>query len=81
MNFFKKQQSRPGLQRSQSRWRFGTRSSRNFDKRKINVGQRPFTTIQIDNNEQTDIASEPQIEFVGNQIKSSKYTIFTFLPR
>ena len=78
MNFFKKQQSRPGLQRSQSRWRFGTRSSRNFVKRKINVGQRPLTTFDKDD-DQTDI--EPQIEFVGNQIKSSKYTIITFLPR
>ena len=79
MNFFKKQQSRPGLQRSQSRWRFGTRSSRNFVKRKINVGQRPLTTFDKDDDDQTDI--EPQIEFVGNQIKSSKYTIITFLPR
>ena len=78
MNFFKKQQSRPGLQRSQSRWRFGTRSSRNFVKRKINVGQRPLTNFDKDD-DQTDI--EPQIEFVGNQIKSSKYTIITFLPR
>jgi hypothetical protein len=24
---------------------------------------------------------EPQIRFVGNQIKSSKYTIITFIPR
>ena len=79
MNFFKKQQSRPGLQRSQSRWRFGTRSSRNFVKRKINVGQRPLTNFDKDDDDQTDI--EPQIEFVGNQIKSSKYTIITFLPR
>ena len=79
MNFFKKQQSRPGLQRSQSRWRFGTRSSRNFVKRKINVGQRPLTNFDKEDDDQTDI--EPQIEFVGNQIKSSKYTIITFLPR
>ena len=79
MNFFKKQQNRPGLQRSQSRWRFGTRSPRYFVKRKINVGQRPLTNFDKDDDNQTDI--EPQIEFVGNQIKSSKYTIITFLPR
>ena len=40
-----------------------------------------MTNLPIDNSDQTDNASEPQIEFVGNQIKSSKYTIFTFLPR
>ena len=77
MNFFKKKQT--GLQRSQSRWRFGTRSARNFKERVLNVGQRPLSV-----NDETDFGQadqEPQTEFVANQIKSSKYTIITFLPR
>ena len=77
MNFFKKK--RPGLQRSQSRWRFGTRSARNFKERVLNVGQRPLSV-----NDDPDFGQanqEPQVEFVANQIKSSKYTIITFLPR
>ena len=79
MNFFKKK-SRPGLQRSQSRWRFGTRSARNFKERVLNIGQRPLS-LADDEGDFGQVEQEPQLEFVGNQIKSSKYTIVTFLPR
>ena len=80
MNFFKKQQSRPGLQRSRSTWRFGTRS--NFGERRIIVGNKPPASMQFDQPDDSTSENEPQQDqFVGNQIKSSKYTILTFLPR
>ena len=63
--------------RSQSRWRFGTKSAKNFKERVLDIG--------INENELSEGNDEnlrsTQMEFVDNQIKSSRYTILTFLPK
>ena len=58
------------------RWTTRKRFAENFAERVISVGQKPLPTTIDDG-----ISEESQTQFVGNDIKTSKYTIFTFLPR
>ena len=70
--------------RSNSRWRFGTKSAKNFKERVLFVGNKTDSEDAVDNEEhfqKNGSQNEPQMEFVNNQIKSSRYTIFTFLPK
>ena len=66
-----------------SRWRFGTRSAYNFRERVVHIGQQQgaadAAAEDFEDSNQSDEAQ--QVEFVDNRIKSSKYTILTFLPR
>ena len=79
MNIFKwKRRRSSNLRNTQSRWRFGTKSAKNFQERVINVGQRP---LNFEESVSDDTLNEAQIEFVDNTIKSSKYTLLTFLPK
>ena len=82
MHIFKKFRRSNNSRRRQSRWRFGTKSAKNFENRTVNVGHReldfgPETEVTDASNEEAEV----QIEFVDNTIKSSKYTILTFLPK
>ena len=78
MHIFKKFRGSNNSRRRQSRWRFGTKSAKNFENRTVNVGHR-----ELDFGLETEVTdeAEAQIEFVDNTIKSSKYTILTFLPK
>ena len=77
MHIFKQNRGRStNMQRRQSRWRFGTKSAKNFQNRIINIGHR-----EQDFENKNDNGTEDQIEFVDNTIKSSKYTLLTFLPK
>ena len=42
------------------------------------MGQRP---LNLEESVSDDTLNEAQIEFVDNTIKSSKYTLLTFLPK
>ena len=57
------------------RWRFMTRKDNpsNFEGRTVFIGRTATQDDQLD--------EDKQIHFTNNAIKSSKYTILTFLPR
>ena len=78
MHIFKRFRGSNNSRRRQSRWRFGTKSAKNFENRTVNVGHH-----ELDFGPETEVTDEAevQIEFVDNTIKSSKYTILTFLPK
>ena len=81
MNIFKwKRRRASNLRNTQSRWRFGTKSAKNFQERVIYVGQRSLN-FEESVSDQDTFNDEAQIEFVDNTIKSSKYTLLTFLPK
>ena len=83
-----------------SRWRFGTKTAKNFRGRLISIGNKPYIdppVDEVDDGNDTGAAASsirsrvgggsrrnpnlPQMEFVENQVKSSRYTILTFLPK
>ena len=78
MHIFKKNNRSTNSQRRQSRWRFGTKSAKNYENRIVNIGHQELNfeaEVEVNSN------NEEQNEFVDNTIKSSKYTILTFLPK
>lgn len=83
MNFFGQKigSGSSGLRRSQSRWRFGTRSAKNFKQRVLDIGQKTLDVIDEEPDDAVSQQGEPQVEFVDNTIKSSKYTLLTFVPK
>ena len=71
--------------RQSSRWRFGTRTAKNFKGRLISVGNGdyidPPPELEQDSRSSRRGGNLPQTEFVGNQVKSSRYTVLTFVPK
>ena len=72
-----------------SKWKFGSRTAKNFKGRLISVGNKPYIDppVEIENDNRSSRMSMrrnpnvPQTEFVKNQVKSSKYTVLTFIPK
>ena len=59
------------------RWTTRKRLAENYPERIVSVAQTPLTTSPADG----ETTEESQTQFVDNDIKTSKYTLFTFLPR
>ena len=57
------------------RWTTRKRNAENFAERVISVGRK--STLAVDDG----VSEQSQTLFVGNDIKTSKYTVLTFLPR
>ena len=62
---------RKGGRSAWRRWTSRKRNAGNYSERILSVGQKPNTLIE----------EERQTHFDGNEIKTAKYSIFTFLPR
>ena len=72
--------------RKSQAWRYLSRKDNadNFEGRTVLVAQKGLSAREQPDSSSTNAAQEEedlQVEFCGNTIKSSKYTIFTFLPR
>ena len=79
--------------RKSQAWRYLSRKDNagNFEGRTVLVAQKGLSKKELPDGvgrksiRRPSIAAQEdedlQLKFVGNQIKSSKYTIFTFLPR
>ena len=65
------------------KWTTRKRNADNFHGRTIPVGQKPSAILPSPTSGQSDNGSsnETQTQFVGNEVKTSKYTIWTFIPR
>jgi len=58
------------------KWTTRKRNAENFSKRVIHVGQDGSTA-----NTGQSVDEDLQSQFVGNDVKTSKYTIWSFIPR
>ena len=72
--------------RKSQAWRYLSRKDNadNFEGRTVFVAQKGLSSKELPDSIEPNSGQEDedlQSKFVGNTIKSSKYTIFTFLPR
>ena len=81
--------SRKSFRKSQA-WRYLSRKDNadNFEGRTVLIGgkglgvkEQPDTISNITDGDKDQEQEDLQVHFVGNTIKSSKYTILTFIPR
>ena len=89
--FSKDRKDKSNLQKSfrkSQAWRYLSRKDNadNFEGRTVFVAQKGLSANEFPDSARRPSASakeeeDLQTKFVGNKIKSSKYTIFTFLPR
>ena len=92
-HFGKGQSTRNKSFRKSQAWRYLSRKNNadNFEGRTVHVGgigldkkDKPDhvnTNAQTEKGKSDDEEEDLQVHFVGNTIKSSKYTIWTFIPR
>ena len=87
-HFGKAKSTRNKSFRKSQAWRYLSRKNNadNFEGRTVPIGGKGLTSkeepdISTTTSGKDQDAEDLQVQFVGNTIKSSKYTIWTFIPR